>query len=378
MQRLLNMSDIVSINKPILGLDDDSGAEMGDFIEDNNLTENLVEEKEMYPFLCDFIENKYLEDVKNYTKEERNVISKFGKMVSRLDFLESEYQKELVSLLQTHAFTRDIFSSIQDFLEEIITSNDLVDSSFFQEIEEKKETDKKLYRDYIKKKDSLRIKYDSLKSKVPIDEVNEKMNSITYSHMVLSCFSRIREDYNREVTKLFRKKSFSDKDIENILYQLNKRIGSCGIDNWDYKHLEKVDMIVVKKDYVNRLVLLLQKEYSIKSDELFSIIRFYKCSQFGNQIISLAECTASIEQNKVKYKEIFSSLRKVDITCKRISGAFTLDAIGKQYSITRERVRQIENSIIRELRPILKNEMLEFNNSGNYKLDKKNVLKMYQ
>lgn len=66
----------------------------------------------------------------------------------------------------------------------------------------------------------------------------------------------------------------------------------------------------------------------------------------------------------VRVKEFTETLnqRELDIFTKRIFSdePFTLQEIGEEYSISRERVRQIENNIIKKMKEYFKNEMPDF------------------
>ena len=201
-----------------------------------------------------------------------------------------------------------------------------------------------------------------------IQKANDKINDITYRQEVLSWCLQVKERYSKKLIQLLQNKNYKDKDVNLIVHQVNHVIGLCGVDILDISSIKEVDFFKFEQNYVNTLLLELQKKHKIEKEILFDIVRFYNLHKDRSSFISYDNCVCSVRENKIKYKKSFFELRKADIVMKRMANQFTLNELGIEYGITRERVRQIALQEMREIKPILKKEF--FDSCSSVDLDK--------
>ncbi len=366
-ENMFNMSFVKSINEPVLLPNRDADSELVDFLEASDPSiENLVENEILYPSIYRLIDQIYAKNIPSYTKEEKEYILYFGKLLQSFD---NQYQQEQLQLFLTHSFTKNVASSYTSKeLKDHLRDMSYLEGSLLLLIQANKDTASDLYIDYIKKEEAIKSKYAQMEQEDTIQKANDKINDITYRQEVLSWCLQVKERYSKKLIQLLQNKNYKDKDVNLIVHQVNHVIGLCGVDILDISSIKEVDFFKFEQNYVNTLLLELQKKHKIEKEILFDIVRFYNLHKDRSSFISYDNCVCSVRENKIKYKKSFFELRKADIVMKRMANQFTLNELGIEYGITRERVRQIALQEMREIKPILKKEF--FDSCSSVDLDK--------
>ncbi|MCP4021167.1 MAG: RNA polymerase subunit sigma-70, partial [Desulfobacteraceae bacterium] len=100
----------------------------------------------------------------------------------------------------------------------------------------------------------------------------------------------------------------------------------------------------------------------LKSDSNTERIEFINVEKPSSEDVVAKKEIESILHAKVKEFQTTLNARELDIFIRRIfsDSPQTLQQIGEEYSISRERVRQVENNIIKKMKAYFKKDMPDF------------------
>lgn len=174
----------------------------------------------------------------------------------------------------------------------------------------------------------------------------------------------MKEKYQKRLNSIFRLNNVPEDRINHFYKVVDKKI--------DFNKIIKekgpnLDFGELRKEYVNTIIIAGQGERVLKREDLITLTRMYQVDTLGNDF-KLKTAKNTIEDNINIYggtNSAISNLRKRDVFLKRWRtdadfDDYTLELLGAEYGVTRERIRQIEAQVKRSIMPVLKREGYEF------------------